>query len=65
MVNRSYSNNDMGKLFLKTLFYITIADSDVNASWDYFEVIVMSVLCSVCLKSCIFSEQFKLKIPIS
>ena len=55
----------MGKLFLKTLFYITIADSDVNASWDYFEVIVVSVLCSVCLKSYIFSEQFKLKIPIS
>lgn len=63
MVNRSYSNNDMGKLFLKTLIYITVAE-DVNASWDSFEVIIVSVLCSVCLKNGIFSEQFKLKIPI-
>lgn len=39
-VNRGYSNNDVGKLFLKTLHYVTVA-VDVNASVDSFKVIVV------------------------
>lgn len=39
-VNRGYSNNDVGKLFLKTLYYVTAA-ADVNALLDSFKVIVV------------------------
>ena len=39
-VYRGYSNNDVVKLFLKTLYYVTVA-ADVNASLDSFKVIVV------------------------
>lgn len=54
-VNRSYFNNDVSELFLRTLFCITAAE-DFNAASDSFEVIVV-VLCSVYLKNVFFSNS--------